>query len=110
MEVESWGGFNVYSIDKLKLKECRLFSWGFSLGSEAWARHVTHFNPKLGVRFLLCMRGERIDAQCLLREVSFEHRKEDEWEDSGLREEKGCQMAIARFLDRMCLALRASGL
>ena len=22
----------------------------------------------------------------------------------------GCQMAIARFLDRMCLALRASGL
>ena len=26
------------------------------------------------------------------------------------RQEHGCQMAIARFLDRMCLALRASGL
>ena len=32
----------------------------------------------------------------------------DKFEDENSRQ--GCQMAIARFLDRMCLALRASGL
>ena len=53
------------------------------MGSEGWARRATHFNPKLGVRFLLCKRGKRSNALCLLKEVSFDHRKEDEWVDRG---------------------------
>ena len=98
LEVESWGGINVHSIDKLRLnKECRLFSWGFSLGSEGWARRATHFNPKLGVRFLLCKRGRRNDAAlCLLKEVSLDHRKEDEWVDRG-----SIQLNLNRLFNRI---------
>ena len=75
LEVESWGGFNVYSVDKLSLKESRLFSWGFNLGSEGWVRHASHFNPRVGVRFLVCKRGRRNEALCLLKEVSVDHCK-----------------------------------
>ena len=81
VKAEHAGQFEVYSIDKERLKETRLFSWGFNPGPNGWTCHTTHFNPGVGVRFLLCKRSGDA-AKCLLREVSLDHCSEDEWRPS----------------------------
>ena len=67
-----------------------------------WNRSVTNLT---GVE-ALCGRG---NLGGILSSLSSFSDVVGEWR-MGREREHGCQMAIARFLDRMCLALRASKL
>ena len=54
------------------------------------------------------MSDDDEDSDSGLKEVDFIAEGQNMYGNDILYRYQGCQMAIARFLDRMCLALRAS--
>ena len=93
---------NVYSVDKLKMKQTKLFSWSY----DSKDVECTKFIPNVGVCFL-SVKWRDLDVHggddiFSLREVSYDHIRVDEWE-KGEADKTGCCSSVNNVAPQLAL-------